>query len=188
MAHRRPEHSGGALNHASRFRVLGWGLTARSPQPAGTRHPSSGFTLTEVMVASLLSLLLGWVMLVLSFAGNQMRVRMDAQLTTLTEAQRALNRVSEDLRQARQSGLACGPGSTLAFTSVIGPAVTYQLNGNTLVKREGGGGPQVIASGVTAFTPTCAAGGQAVQVSLTARANQWYAPLTLSSQVWVRNP
>jgi len=149
-----------------------------------------GLTLTEVLLVCLVFALIGGVSFAMVQSSDQTWRRTEARLATLTQAQMALDRLSEGLRQAKQAGLTCGP-STLTFTPVGGPptppSVTYQLNGTNLV-REVAGVPQIVASGVQAFAPTCAPGGAVVQLRLTAQVNLWQAPMTVSSQVWVQNP
>jgi len=146
-----------------------------------------GLTFTEVLFAGFIFVLIAGVSLALVQSGDQVWRRIEARLATLTQAQIALDRVSEGLRSARQDGLTCSP-TTLTFTPTSGPEpVTYQLNGTDLV-RDVGGIPQVIAAGVQAFTPTCAPGGPVVQLRLMVQANVWQDPMTLNAQVWVQNP
>lgn len=148
-----------------------------------------GMTLTELLFTGLIFALIGGVAFAFTQAGDQLWLRTDARLANLTEAQRAVNLLTEDLRQARQAGLTCGPGSKVAFTPVAGgDAVTYQLSGSQLLKQVGTNPPRVIASGLTAFTPSCSLSGGVVQLRLAAQVNGGDGSATLHSQVWVQNP
>jgi type II secretory pathway pseudopilin PulG len=155
-------------------------------------NASRGLSLVEGLVVAVIFALLGGIAFAVAQSGEQTWLRIDARLASLTEAQRALNHLSEDLRRAHQAGLACGPGSTLTatVTPVAGPpdvVVTYTLDGTGLV-RQVGAEQTVIASGLTAFTPTCSVGGPLVRVNLTTRTNVWHGPTTLTAQVMVHNP
>ena len=146
-----------------------------------------GLMLTDLLFTGLIFALISGGVFALTQAGDQLWLRMDARLASLTEAQRAVNLLAEDLRQARQNGLTCGPGSTVAFTPVAGgQSVTYQLSGNQLVRQVGTNPPRVITTGLVAFAPTCS--GSVVRLSLTTQVSPWHGPISLSSQVWVQNP
>ena len=176
---RRMDHQHGASDATCRS----WRL------PDANAGNCRGLTLTELLCVSLILMLVGGVALVLAQTGGQIWLRTDAQLTSLTQVQRAINLLSKDLREARRAGLTCGPGSTVVLTPVIGTGpITYQFSGGQLTKQVGTNAPQVMVSGLTAFTPTCASGGSVVQLRLTAQVNAWSGPSTLSSQVWVQSP
>ncbi len=145
-----------------------------------------GFTLVELMMVCAVSSLVIGAVFVMSQAGTQAWVRTDAQLTSLTEAQQALDRLSEDLRAASQNPVPTCAGGQLTMT-VGGVPITYSVV-NTNLTRTQNATAQVVASGVTALTPTCSQ--NLVSVTLTAQVGTRYGPLTqtLQSQVWVRTP
>lgn len=156
-----------------------------------------GFTLVEIiLVGGVLSVVIGGMMLVLAETGRNVWARTDAQLTSLTDAQRALGRVSEDLRRAVSSSLSdTGPNScranTLSFLeSGTIRRITYTRDNSNALTRQVDANPALtVASGLTAFTPACPGGGL-VRLTLTARANSLRGPSTqeLESAIWVRNP
>ena len=171
-----------------------------------SRRLEQGVTLVEVLVVSaVVAIVVGSVTMGLTEAGTRVWTQTDGQLTTLNGAQAALDRLSQDLRIARQP-VTCSTGGSLSFTRLVrdattqqlvaGPVVTYSCVGcssaapGTLTKVEGvGASPQVVADGLTSFTSACLSGGL-VKVTLTNQANTWRGSFTrtLESQVWVRNP
>ena len=181
------------------------------------RRLERGLTLAEILVVSaVVATSVGGLTMVLVDAGGRVWTRTDGQLTTLSHAQSALDRLTQDLYTARQP-VTCSAGGSLSFTKLVrnaatqqliaGPVVTYSCVGcsstapGTLTKVEGTGAPQVMASGLTGFTSTCLSEGL-VRITLTSRVNTgqgaftptcdpsaWTNPCyTLESQVWVRNP
>ena len=170
------------------------------------RRSEQGVTLVEVLIVSAITaIVVGSVTMGLTEAGTRVWTQTDGQLTTLNGAQTALDRLSQDLRIARQP-VTCSADGSLSFTRLVrdlktqqliaGPVVTYSCvkcsnaAPGTLTKVEGvGASPQVVADGLTSFTGACLSGGL-VKVTLTSQANTWKGPFahTLQSQVWVRNP
>ena len=121
----------------------------------------------------------------------------NGQLASLTSAQIAADRLTTDLRQARQANLACPKvvTATCTFPPCVqfnpvagGPMVTYERNGSgTLVRTAAA--PQIVAQGLTSFTPlVCSAG--LVRVALATQVQTRAGPTTqmIESQVWVKNP
>ena len=170
------------------------------------RGCEQGITLVEMLIVSLiLGVVVGGLGMVLAETGDRVWARTDGQLTTLSEAQLALDRFTKDLRMARQP-VTCNADGSLTFTQLIsdpvthqlvaGPVMTYQCQGctttssGTLTRIAGAGAaPQVMASGLTSFTGTCLST-DLVKVALTSLVNTRQGPLThtLESEVWVRNP
>lgn len=149
-----------------------------------------GLTLVEVLVVTLIFGVVGGILLTVAASGQSAWWMTDAQLLTLTETQRALDRVSEDLRQACQTTVSC-PAGQLVFKqspACADPAITYSLSGTNLTRQVGTAVPVTIATGVTGFAvPSCAGG--LVNLSLTAQArtpNGRTLTQTISSQVWVQ--
>ncbi len=64
-----------------------------------------GFTLVEVLMTALITTLIGGALLVVAIAGRRVSDLTNARLTAQTEAQRGLNRLTEDLRMASTSTL-----------------------------------------------------------------------------------
>lgn len=136
-----------------------------------------------LIVGGVLLILFGGVALVLAQTGRNVWVHTQTQLAGLTQAQRALDRLSEDLRGASQASLACA-GGTLSFTS-SGSAMTYALDGSRHLVRTADGVPQIVGSGLAAFEPVC----QGAVVELTIKVPTLHQdPKTFESRVWVRNP
>ena len=172
------------------------------------RLGARGVSLLELLIVTVIVLLvvMGSI-LVLTRTGGQMWSRTDAQMTSATAAQQALNRLTEDARQARRSGLACnlnGPGVEVWFLTLPpangSPEVQYTFRPSdpdplirrSLMRTVQGSPAQVVATGITAFSPVnCAAGSELVRISLTAQVAGFggvSSPQTLVSQMWVPNP
>jgi hypothetical protein len=155
------------------------------------RKAPGGFTLVEMLVVGLVTVsVLGGMVLALADSGKRMWTMTDTRVATLTAAQIALDRLTEDLRVAHQANLGCG-SDQLAFNPVGGGLrTTYSRDPVTrlLTRAQGGGNPQIIAADIEAFSPTCQAG--LVKLQLTARVNSPQGPSTqtLNSQVWIQNP
>ena len=157
-----------------------------------------GFSLVESLVACLILALVGGVILVLSQTTQRVLGVTDAELTNLTDAQQALNRLTEDLHKACQGTLGCAAGQVIfkqpsggSSTCLAGdPNITYALTAGRLTRQVGGGAPVDVATGLTAFTPACQANG-VVKLRLTAQMTKPNAPSVthrLESHVWARNP
>jgi hypothetical protein len=142
-----------------------------------------------LIVGAVTALVVAGLLAGVTDSGNRLWVRTDSQVATLTAAQRAMDRLSEDLGRARQAGLACGQ-DLLAFDPVGGGArVTYTRDpAGNLVRTPAGGAAQVVGAQLDRFLPICQAG--LVRLELVARVLSRYGPATqtLHSQVWVQNP
>lgn len=151
------------------------------------KKTTRGFTLTEILLVVLLFVFVGAVILVVAQAGARAWGTTEAQLTTLTNAQRALDRIREELTNARQ-GLTC-PQNALAFFpfNTEDGEVTYALQGGRLTRTQQGT-VQVLAAGITQLTAVCA--NELVDVSLTVQNPSPVGPVThvLQSHIWIRNP
>ncbi len=156
-----------------------------------------GMTLLEVVIVALIMTLASGAVLVLAQAGYQMWANVDSRLENLTNAQLALNRLTADLRTACQSTLTTCSAGQLTFKifpacQAVDPTVTYALSGNRLTRQVEAAGPVMIASGVTAFVPSCILSNTVVSLSLTTQTNNIRVPpnaqtQTLISQVRVEN-
>lgn len=154
-----------------------------------------GLTAVELLIVSGIAFgLWGGLAFMTTDAGNRIWSRTDSQMATMSSAQRALNRLTEDLRAASASLPApptCLPGDITFYRSSDGAAMRYQLNAATgNLTRTAGATSGVVAGNVSAMTfPTCANG--LVRVTLTTQvvSPRWpTATYTLDSQVRIRNP
>jgi len=171
---------------------------------------SGGFTIVEILiVGTVVFVLLGGVTVVLGNVSQQIWTRTEPRLIALTDAQRALDRVSEDLRAASSASVndtlpnRCR-ANLLSFRQPVNPPgtnnrVRYYLSGSSgdVLTRDfdaldDGTGilTQTIVTGVTTFTPTCQPGGLVVGLALAAQVTtpQGQATQTFDSNVRVRIP
>ena len=180
----------------------------RTPNPQLVRlRGSGGFTFVELLIVGLIVVLvvngMAWA---LASTGQNIWRRTDSEMTLLVAVQRALDRVSEDLRRATQ-----GYGVAADQPSCAGEQITFKrdtnwdgkIDGlddtviyrrdaatNTLVRTVNNGAPQIMAGQIIAFTPSCQANGLVrlqltAQVAMTSTAN---VTQVLNSQVRVQNP
>lgn len=172
----------------------GRGMTRRARAGLAGRR---GFSLVELLIVGVIMFgLLGGMAYVIIQTGTSVWGRTDTRLASLETVQRAMGRVRQDLNQARQATLTCSAvAEQLDFDpipTIGGPHVTYRRNAQTnqLIRTPQGQVGQVVAGGVTRFTPLgCAAG--LVTLEITARvvtADQAVSTQTLKSQLMVRNP
>jgi hypothetical protein len=148
--------------------------------------------MVELLVVGIVVLaLLSGMALVLAESGKLVWVRADGQITTITDAQRALDRVSEDLRRGKQANLTC-VNNQLAFDLADGSGrVTYaRTQAGTLTRAVGVATASAVAGGLVNFSvPSCAGG--LVKLEVTAQMNLpggGTSAQTLASQVWVQSP
>ncbi len=163
-----------------------------------------GLTLVEVLVVSATFLvLIGGISLVLASSGQRVWNRTDAQLVSITQVQQGLNRLSEDLHRASQTGLVCNPANppppSLSFcvngACPGGTRVTYQCTScnaagqGTLLRTEGANPARIVATRISAFTPSCQAGG-VVQIVLSTQGTtpQGVGSQSVQTQIFVQNP
>ena len=175
----------------SGFRVQGHCPQPRTPHPDRARLPGSdGFTFVELLIVGLIVVLvvngMAWT---LASSGRMVWARTDAKMASLTAAQRALDRVSEDLRRASQATVTCSSGQLTFVPATGGNAVTYHVTNGSLVRTQNAVA-QPIAAQIAVFTPSCQANGLVrlqftAQVAMASTAN---VTRTLDSQVRVQNP
>ena len=153
------------------------------------------FTFVEAMVVAVIFSLVTAAVYMMSNTGNRVWVHMDDSMANITSAQIALDRLTEDLRQASSgAGLTCA-ADRLQFT-VGTNQITYTRVGSNLRKQVGTGVPTTVAGGLAMtgsappFNPTCDPVNHVVKVQLTAQASSLRPALqkTVESQVWVQNP
>ena len=146
------------------------------------QRDNGGFTLVEIIVVAAILGLIGLTLMALSTAAPRVGMQTGALLGSITDAQRAIDRVREDLKRASAATLDCTPPAPdqLAF-SQDSTAIAYRLDGTDL-RRNG----TVVAAGITQFVPACFADGRVtLEIAVRVRGNF---TRTLTSQVWVRNP
>ena len=142
----------------------------------------SGFTMVEILVVAAILGLIGLTLMALSITGPRMATQSDALLGSITDAQRVLDRLREDLNGASAATLNCAPDAPneLEF-SQANTLVAYNYDGSQLLRNGA-----VVAAGVTKFQPACFADGRVtLELAVRFRGN---VSRTLTSQVWVRNP
>lgn len=173
----------------------------------GRRPNRRGVSVVELLIVLTIALLVVMgTALVLAQTSTMTWRRTDAQMTSATAAQQALNRITEDLRRADSSSfsatLSCQPDSLVLQPADGTPVVWYvrvqaDVQGDPLLRvgnllRLQGATRQVIAAGVTSFTPSgCAPGSHLVRIALTTSPSgpdDVSFPQTLVSQAWVPNP
>ncbi len=157
------------------------------------------FTLVEIMMASSVLTLIGGAVVVLTQTGRNAWLLQDQRYTSLLNAQRVMNQLTIDLRQASAATVSCSPN--LAFSldpDFGGTAVSYAVDDNNQLARMVAGAPQVVAAGVSAFTPSCLGNGVVRLVFSTIAESPGVVnpgtdsftsiTHTVESQVWVPNP
>ncbi len=146
----------------------------------------AGFTLVEAMMATVVLVLIGGMTFAMAQTSPRVWSQTSQRLSSITDGQRVLDRVSEDIRYASAATLNCAPAAPneLTFTSKRGgvdAAVAYNQQGSDLLKNG-----QAMARGVTAFRALDCTGGRVV-LQLTVRVDA-ASSRTLTSQVWARQP
>lgn len=157
-----------------------------------------GLTALELLVVGCVAIviLLG-MSAVIAQSGQQVWAHIDGRSATMTITQRAMNRLSEELRRARQPTVSCPQANRLSFIrSDTGANVQYWCEGcdetgSGMLIRSEGGVPQVVVSGLASLTLSCPPPSDGMmRVRLTAKTGT--APgksaSVLESRVWVRNP
>jgi len=164
-----------------------------SPASVAKKRGVPAFTLVEVMVASVIASMVGGAALLLAQTGRQVWGLTDARLASLTDAQRAIDRVSEDLRNACQATLASAEAQ-LAFRQAPDcededPTITYRYAAGRLTRQVDEEAPVTVASGLSAFSAAHLGNGL-VRLRVTAQSNTQAgnATQTVETGVWVQNP
>ncbi len=152
-----------------------------------------GLTLVELLATIPLILIVVLAIGVLERTGRQFWVRTDSQMTLLTQSQRALDHLHEDLRQASRSCLAC-PGSDLWLaqadngTCKTETRIHYQRANDQLLRIPEGQAAELITPGATAFATTCTNGLVEVSLTLQADARSGATIYRNESKIFVQNP
>ena len=191
----------------SGLRVGGTCPEPRTPNPERLLR-CGGFTFVELLIVGLIVVFVvmgvAWA---LASSGRLIWVRADAQMASLAAAQRALDRMREDLGRATQ-----GYGVAANQPSCAGEQITFKQDtnwdgkidgldntiiyrrdaaANRLVRTINGGVPQTMAAQISAFTPTCGANGL-IRMQLTAQVRMMSATASLTqpltAQVRIQNP
>ena len=153
-----------------------------------------GMTFVELLIVGLIvALVINGMAFALATSGKNVWLRTDSRMTSLSAAQRALNRLSEDLHRASQATLNCSTANTVTFTPVgAADPVTYTLNSaNNTLTRTDTLGTQVVAGYIRAFAPACQPNNPLVQLQLTARVpmvQNTFLDQPLATQVRVVSP
>ena len=149
--------------------------------------------MVEMLIVGLIvALVVGGMTTALANSGSQIWLRTDVAMSSLSSAQRALDRISEDLhRRATQASLACSTDQ-ITFDPVGGggPVAYVRTALGDLIRAEGALN-DVMTTGLDAFAPACAAGSPLVRLLVTARVTAMSgisAQRQMQSQVWVQNP
>ena len=163
-------------------------------------YTTRGVTLVEVLMVTVIVLgLVGALLFVIGNAGQKAWTGTEALLVNLTQAQAALDRMSDEVRGACASSPTvpwiCG-ANQLQFTRppTCDQSVTYSLAGNTLTRQvDPEEAPTDLTGGLNEFRATCTTDGSPVhlvdlQVTAEATSGTYMRPQTLQSQVWVANP
>ena len=145
-----------------------------------------GLTFVETLIVTVVLALIGGMAMIMSQTGPRVWTQTSTRLASITNGQRALDRVIGDLRGASSPTVNCAPGAPdeLTFTQLVNGnpvAVAYDLNGTTLFKNG-----QAVAGDLSAFRCTRFADGH-VQIEVGVRVDA-STVRTLTSQVWVRQP
>ena len=152
----------------------------------------ASFTTVEMLIVTVVMLLIGGAVMVMSQTGPRVWTQTTTQLASITNGQRAMDRVLGDLRQASTTTVNCAPGGGNELTltqmrdtngdGVPDPVnVSYDQNG-TVLARNGA----TVAGDVSGFRCTRFGDGRvAVEVTVRVDATR---TRTLTSQVWVRQP
>ena len=153
------------------------------------------------------------VAITITQASNSSWLRVGTQFDSQLQAQKVLDRLGDELREAvagvvvvqgvpTPSPATCGPscvqfvrfisqpdGSSLPYT------IVYTLNGNQqLIRQQNGKADEVVASGLQTFQPTCGADGlvrlvvstQARSLPVMYQRAGWQVAQQLVSHVWVK--
>ena len=170
----------------------------------------NGLTIVELMCVMVVFAMMTGMIFAVTDSGSKVWARTEGQIATFGHVQRAMDRVSEDLRRASIAGkplpedpalhkpalqTCCVEPGQLDFTMLKDDnskvRVTYAFDGGTgRLTRTQEGVSAVVASNLTRFTPTSQSGGR-VRLQVTAQVtmpNGVASIQNLDSQVLVQNP
>ena len=157
-----------------------------------------GVTFVELLIVGVIVLVavngMTWA---LSSSGRTLWIRTDAQMHSLAQAQRALDRISEELRRASRGQTdaarrpVCGANQITFFPAGAGTAIVYGVNGGNLIRTQDNIA-QTMAAQITGLTPSCQANGL-IRLQLTAQVRVLSTGAasvtqTLNGQVRIPNP
>ncbi len=162
-----------------------------------------GFTLTELLIVVVpLLIAFGGMALVLEQSGRNAWLLADAQLDSETDAQRVVDRISEDLRAMPASTVQCTASTQLRMGTGPSP-ITYQFTAigtgsyagtGTLTRTVGTGmsaTQQTISPRLTLFSCTPLDANRVVTLQVTSRGRTVQGRTvdrTLATRVWVQIP
>lgn len=152
-----------------------------------------GMTLVEVMMAATILFIAGGAICVLAQIGNRLWGSTASRLDSIASAQRALNRMTDDLHQASLASFS-PPSCQLPFSFTInnGNKITYSLASQALMRKEEAGAvtlfDQSLATGLEAFTVSCGGGLVNFNVTLSNVRYPDASRQALTSQVFVQTP
>lgn len=156
------------------------------------RRRQGGYTLTEILiVAVVMSAVFGMGMYGVMEAGRNAWLTGDAQWDSEIEAQRVVDRISEDLRAASAATVICGADTLTIGTGATQVVYVYapDADGGTLTRTQDGAATTV-GSRLTGFAlPSCVNG--VVQLQVTSRGTTPGGrdfPQTINTFIWVQVP
>lgn len=149
-----------------------------------------GFTLIEVLIAGLVTVIAIGAIWTLSQASYAVWSRTEATLTNLSAAQQAINHLREDLHRA-----CAGPGAvtyadgklTFKLCEAGTPTITYALSGNLLTRKVDTSAAETVAAGLVEFTPQCQDNVVEVVVRTQEPSYGSQSEQRLSSKIWIPN-
>ena len=144
--------------------------------------PRAGFTMVELLMVTVVMTLIGGAVIVMSQTSLRVWAQTTNQLASITNGQRAMDRVLTDLRAASSASVNCAPPAPneLTFTR-LGAPVSYDQNGAVLARNGA-----TVAGDISGFRCTRFGDGH-VAVEVTVRVDAARTK-SLTSQVWVRQP
>ena len=168
-----------------------------------TRRPSqSGFTLVELLVVCLIVMSVGGMLFLIADSGLKTWLFTDAQLESQTEVQRAIDRMSDDLREAPLDEIDCVIPNGPLTIGLAGTAarITYRFTAGaglhpgtgTLVREVGDpmASSATIASNIVDGSFTCTdPANQVVSLSLTSRGRTTQGRVldqAVNTSVWIQ--
>jgi Tfp pilus assembly protein PilE len=159
-----------------------------------------GFTFVEILISAVVMTFLGGVAVVMAQASGQLWNRTDVRMTAISDTQRVMNHLVEDLTRASRTDIVCTPGadgnplddqiSFFLAPRASGIDVSYSVNGARELVRAQGVSAVTVAPNMTAFVPTCSAGGLIDLMVATQASTELGGDVTqqVQSRVFVKSP